>query len=573
MLDATCIGVYKLNRQGLGGILRSSARAACRVAGLIVIVSASSAVSAQIYESREVDKLIASDGARTDYFGQWIAIDGATALIGASGADDRGNDSGSAYVFTRAGGGWRQQQKLLASDGTQGDGFGVAVAVNGGTAIVGAYHDDPSGRFSGSAYVFVRDELGTWAEQGKITPSDGTAFAFFGSSVAVEGDLAMVGSGNGFVYVFARDPNGGWAERQRLRASDALPFDDFGYALTLQGDTAVIGAPRTTEGNPGPGAAYVFTRGASGAWTQRAKLVDPNGHIGDRFGSALSTDGRSVLVGSYGPDADGQWTGAASVFVRDGDDKWTHEARMLPSDSDVATAFGGSVAVAGSTALVGARESGSRGTFSGAVYVFARTKAGGWIERAKLLASDASEFEYFGSSLATTAGSALIGALLGDGQGPATGAVYHFALPRQITIDVKPDDDRNSVNPRSRGLLPVALLGGPGLDVTRIETGSLRFGPRSASPAHAVTDSFAYMELLQDVNNDGYMDLLAHFSIWQAGIACETGAAVLIGTTVDGFAIEGADRLTVSGCARFDRGGEEPGPADRPWGGPVEVRH
>ena len=539
--------------------------------GLLGVLAASSAVSAQFYDSREVDKLIASDGARTDYFGQWIAIDGATAVIGASGDDDRGNDSGSAYVFTRAAGGWHQEQKLLAADGTEGDGFGVAVAVNGGTAIIGAYHDDPWGRFSGSAYVFVRDELGAWVEQGKITPSDGTSFAFFGSSVAVHGDVAMIGSGNGFVYVFARDPSGHWEERQKLRASDALLFDDFGYALVLQGDTAFIGAPRTTEGNPGPGAAYVFTRGTSGAWIERAKLVDPSGHIGDRFGSSLSTDGRSVLIGSYGPDADGQWTGAASVFVRDGD-TWTHEARMLPSDSDLATAFGGSVAVAGSTALVGARESGSRGTFSGAVYVFARTKAGGWIERAKLLASDASEFEYFGSSLAATAGAALIGALLGDGQGPATGAVYHFALPRQITIDVKPDEDRNSVNPRSRGVLPVALLGGPGLDVTRIETGSLRFGPRSASPVHAVIDSFVYTEMLQDVNNDGFMDLLAHFSVWQAGLSCETGAAVLTGTTVDGFAIEGADRLTVSGCARFDRGGEEPDLADRPWGGPVEVR-
>jgi hypothetical protein len=524
---------------------------------LFAAISASTGAFAQTYDSRELDKLVASDGERADYFGQWISIDGATALIGASGNDDLGTDSGSAYIFAREGGSWRQAQKLLPSDGSEGDGFGVSVAVSGGTAIIGAYHDDPNGRFSGSAYIFVRDDLGTWIEQDKITPSDGSPFAAFGGSVAVYGDVAMVGAGAGAVYVFARGASGDWEELQKLAASDTVPFDDFGYSLALQGDTVFVGAPRTTEANPGAGAAYVFTRGAGGDWIERAKLVDPLGRIGDRFGSSLATDGKAVLIGSYGPDAEGHWTGAASVFVRDGE-KWAHEARVVPSDPDFGTAFGGSVAIAGSTALVGARESGARGVFSGAVYAFARTKAGGWIQRAKLLASDARDYEYFGSSLASASGATLVGALLGDGQGPATGAVYHFALPQQITIDIKPGDDGNAVNPRSRGLLLVAVLGGPALDITRLERESLRFGPRSAGAAGPVAASLD--ERLQDINNDGFMDLVAQFSIWQSGLSCDSVAAVLIGTTVDGIAIEGADRLTPRGCARVERDGEDASP-------------
>ena len=101
-------------------------------------------------------KLTASDGAEDDWFGRSVAVDGDTAVTGAPGDDDNGSVSGSAYVFTRSGGIWTQQAKLTASDGAADDAFGFSVAVDGDTAVIGAYEDDDNGTDSGSAYVFTK---------------------------------------------------------------------------------------------------------------------------------------------------------------------------------------------------------------------------------------------------------------------------------------------------------------------------------------------------------------------------------------------------------------------------------
>ena len=533
-------------------------------------------VSAQAYDARELQKLYAPDGARSDYFGQWISIDGGTAVIGASGDDDRDTDSGSAYVFTRDGfQAWTQTQKLLAADGTRGDGFGVSVSLGSDTLVVGADRADPHGPNSGSAYVFRRDPAGWWIQEDKLTPADAAPYTYFGSSVAVHGDVILVGAASGAVYVFARDESGRFIQRQELVPSDGVPLDEFGYALALRGNAAIIGAPRSTLSNPGPGAAYVFARDEGGTWTERAKLVDRDGRIGDRFGSSVAIDGDTALVGAYGPDAEGRWYGAAHVFSRSGGTGWTQEATLLPSDGNLDTAFGWSVALARRTALVGAREAADNGVYSGAVYVFAKSSAGVWSERAKLLASDGSEFEYFGTAVAAEPGTALVGALTADGAGPATGAAYHYALPLQIALDVEPEDELNRVNVRSRGVLPVAVLGAPDFDVTRLDVDSLRLGPRGATPAHDLDDAFVYADHLQDVNSDGYLDLILHFSVWGSGIECGGTAAILTGATIDGAALEGADGLSVLGCRlAAERSSHE---RDVPWPrdsrAVVEIQH
>ena len=165
--------------------------------------------------SAEQAKLTASDGAAYDYFGCSVAVsgDGSTAVIGAHGDDDIGNNSGSVYVFTRSGSSWTQQAKLTASDGASGDLFGYSVAVSGdgSTAVIGAHGDDDRGIDSGSAYVFTRSGS-SWTQQAKLTASDGAASDLFGWSVAVSGDgsTAVIGayydddrgSNSGSAYVF-----------------------------------------------------------------------------------------------------------------------------------------------------------------------------------------------------------------------------------------------------------------------------------------------------------------------------------------------------------------------------------
>jgi hypothetical protein len=138
-----------------------------------------------------------------------VAIDGNTALIGAYGDDDNGDYSGSAYIFRFNGSTWVQEAKLLASDGAAYDYFGYSVAIYGNTALVGAESDDDNGSSSGSAYIF-RFNGSTWVEKPKLLAPDGAAWDDFGHSVAIDGNTALVGAygdddkgdSSGSAYVF-----------------------------------------------------------------------------------------------------------------------------------------------------------------------------------------------------------------------------------------------------------------------------------------------------------------------------------------------------------------------------------
>jgi hypothetical protein len=168
-----------------------------------------------------VRKLLAEDGAAGDRFGN-VSVSGDTAVIGAGSDDDNGDESGSAYVFVRAADGtWSQQAKLTAADGAAIDCFGWSVAVSGGTAVIGAAGDDDNGDQSGSAYVFVRAVDGTWSQQAKLTAPDGAAEDLFGISVAVDGGTAVIGAyqdddrgeNSGSAYVFVRAADGTWSKQ------------------------------------------------------------------------------------------------------------------------------------------------------------------------------------------------------------------------------------------------------------------------------------------------------------------------------------------------------------------------
>ena len=157
-----------------------------------VLLPALASVAAEVSEAA---KLLASDGAEGDHFGDFsVAVAGDTAVIGAWGDDDDGIDSGSAYVFRYNGTAWVEEAKLTASDAAEGDHFGGSVTVSGDTVVVGAYADDDNGSRSGSAYVF-RYSGTAWVEEAKLTASDGAADDFFGFPVAVSGDTVVVGAG------------------------------------------------------------------------------------------------------------------------------------------------------------------------------------------------------------------------------------------------------------------------------------------------------------------------------------------------------------------------------------------
>ena len=322
----------------------------------------------------EIVKLTASDAAAGDWFGRYVAVSGATVVVGAPNDDDNGSNSGSAYVFVRSGISWSQQAKLTASDAAAFDFFGVSVAISGDTAVVGANFDDGKGVDSGSAYVFVRSGT-TWTEQAKLTASDAAALDQFGIEVSISGDTAVVGafsdddsgSRSGSAYVFVHS-GATWTEQAKLTASDAAIDDRFGRSVSVSGDTAVVGAVGDDDDGQNSGSAYVFVRSGT-TWTEQAKLTASDAATFDIFGISVSISGDTALVAAWLHDDNFILSGAAYMFVRSGT-TWTEQAKLPASDPAANDRFGVSVSISGETAVVGAYLNDDTGSDSGSAYVF-----------------------------------------------------------------------------------------------------------------------------------------------------------------------------------------------------------
>ena len=402
---------------------------------VVVVTMAVVVTPAWALTAEQEAKLVASDGASGANFGFAVAVDGDTAVIGARSDDD----NGSTYVFTRTGGVWTEQAKLVASDGAPGANFGFTAAVDGDTAVIGAPN-------SNSAYVFTRS-AGVWTEQAKLLASDGV-FGSFGRGVAIDGDTALIGNNrdddngehSGSTYVFTRT-GGVWTEQAKLVASDGEAWDAFGWSVALDGDTAIIGAHQDFDNNIRTGSAYVFTR-TGGVWTEWAKLLSSDGEYANQFGLSVALDGNTAIIGAASDNDNGSLSGSAYAFARTGG-VWTEQAKLLASDGAAEDVFGISVALDGDTAVIGAYFDDDNGSLSGSAYVFART-GGVWTEQAKLLASDAAASNAFGMGVALDGDTAIIGATGNDNNnGPYSGSAYVFRLGPDDSDGDGIDDDQD----------------------------------------------------------------------------------------------------------------------------------
>jgi len=380
--------------------------------------------------------LFANDSAIGDFFGASVALDGDTALIGAWGDNDKGNLSGSAYIFVKPGGGWIQtgffDAKLIAADGDPGDNFGVSVALDGGSALIGAKWDSDNGTNSGSAYIFVGSG-GSWAQQTKLT---GTGGEHLGASVALDGDTALIGADgnkdNGFesgsAYTFVRSGTV-WTQQAKLIATDGASNDEFGYSVALSGDTALIGAEGDDDNGSFTGSAYIFVHSGT-TWMQQAKLTAADGVASDVFGRYVALSGDTALIGAIGDDDNGSNSGSAYIFIRSGT-VWTQQAKLTASDGTANDTFGRSVALSGDTALIGAEGDDDNGSFSGSAYLFVKPISG-WATtgtyNAKLTAADGAANDSFGRSVALSGDTALIGAIGDEDNGTTSGSAYIFVI-------------------------------------------------------------------------------------------------------------------------------------------------
>lgn len=347
-------------------------------------------------------------GSSDAFLGYSVAIDGDTAVVGAF--NDGGQ--GAAYVFVRTGATWALQQKLTSSDGVAGDEFGYVVAISGDTVVASAIAKASS---QGAVYIFGRSGS-AWSQQAEFSGTGVAAGDCFGCAVAARGTTAFIGSpdrsgGTGAAYVFANS-GAGWQQQQVF--AGAAAGDHFGFSVALSPDTttALIGAFGASNAT---GEAYVLTM--NGTWSnppQQVVLSASDGQAQDRFGYSVSIDNGAALVGAYGNSGQG----AAYVFTSGGN-AWSQSATLVANDGASGDFFGYSVALSGAVATIGALE--KSGPFGpGAAYVF--SNAGGTWSQQELLAAGSGE--YFGHSVAASGTTAVVGAF---GASSDSGKAYFFA--------------------------------------------------------------------------------------------------------------------------------------------------
>ncbi|MEX1025302.1 MAG: hypothetical protein WD226_09515 [Planctomycetota bacterium] len=268
-------------------------------------------------------KLVAADGGPNDFFGQSVGVSGDSIVVGAYQADEGASNAGAAYVFEFTAGSWNQAQKLTASIPDVSGFFGSAVAIEGDTLAVGAHRVDGTTPDEGAVYVFERTGS-IWNETQKLSASDATQFQLFGRAVALSGDVlvagahldASAGNASGAAYVFARS-GGTWSETQKLVASDASAGDRFGFAVDVDGARLVVGAYEDDSSGSEVGSVYVFDL-VGGVWTEVEELSPSDGLALDAFGRSLALSGDTLVVGAAQHDAAASEGGAGYVFRFDG---------------------------------------------------------------------------------------------------------------------------------------------------------------------------------------------------------------------------------------------------------------
>ncbi|MEA3282284.1 MAG: dockerin type I domain-containing protein [Euryarchaeota archaeon] len=390
---------------------------------LLTLVMAACAGAAEV-------KLTASDGAAGDWFGIAVSISGDYAIVSAISDDDNGDDSGSAYIYKRdVTGWWGQQAKITASDGTWNDWFGYSVSISGDYAIVGAPYDDDRGDRSGSAYIYKRDGT-TWSQQAKLTASDGAAGDWFGVSVSISGDYVIVGatyrdddnsSNSGSSYIYKRDGTT-WSEQAKFTASDGATGDEFGISVSISGDYVIVGAHGDADRGSYSGSAYIYKRDGT-TWSEQAKINNSDGSAWGHFGGSVSISGDYAIVGAYGKDGD---NGSAYIFKRN-DSSWTEQTKITASDGVARDEFGISVSIYKDCAIVGALFDDDDGENSGSAYIYKRDGTT-WNEQVKIVASDGATHDHFGKSVSISGDRAIVGAPCDNDNEDKSGSAYIYDI-------------------------------------------------------------------------------------------------------------------------------------------------
>lgn len=315
------------------------------------------------------------------------------------------------------------EKKLIPSDGGNNDKFGTSVAIDGEYAVIGA---------SGENAVYVYHKVDSlWIEEAKITVANILPNANFGISVEICGDYIVAGAYldrinnayTGAAYIFQR--NGmNWVQHSKLVASDGNDSDYFGFDVAIDSNYVVIGAPNDDNSSANEGSVYLFKRYGTN-WVEEQKFVVQSAPTGGNIGYSVSINGNNIVAGAPNSIFQSQYTGLTYFWNQsETDSTWSNAQYVVPNFYNNGERFGFSVSIVGDIATIGSNTGNPNS--GGVAYVF-RKQGSFWIEEARLLPSDVHAGNNFGRAVCISSnGKICIGSPGDNGNGTSSGAVYVF---------------------------------------------------------------------------------------------------------------------------------------------------
>ena len=400
---------------------------------VIILINFSASNAQQLQIEPSTEQPSAAFGYSISHTEIWL-------IAGAKDDTTKSGRTGAAYFFRYENDVWVEKQKVGPEIGADGDFFGVSVSIDGNYAIIGANGDDSQGINSGAVFVYQL-QGDSWVFKQKLLPHAGTGFDEFGVDIVLEKELMVVGAYSdaengpfsGAAYIYAL-VDGVWFEEGKILPDDGAADDKFGRSVDTDGEKVIVCGVLNDDLGSDSGSAYIFSK-VGGDWQQEAKLLPADGNANDRFGRSVGIDNEYVVVGAVMDDDNGNSSGSVYIFWYTADG-WEEQTKIKPTDGEAEDFFGYSSALAGRHLVVGAHNDDDFGLNSGSVYLFTRV-GNDWIQTEKYYANNAQEGDNYGEAVFIDATWISVGAPYYTAGNGLTGAAFTTPAPEVTGIAEK----------------------------------------------------------------------------------------------------------------------------------------
>ena len=371
--------------------------------------------------------LMSNDGQKGEYFGHAVAISGNHAIVGAYGAFDNTGVrySGAVYCYYNDNEKWLQLQKIIPNESGYASQYGFSVSIFDKTAVVGSNFDKDKGYYSGAVYIYEFDEeIMKWIFKQKIYANDPSESSRFGSSVSIYGNYLLVGAiydrenglYSGSVYLFTKTENG-WHELRKLTAYDGKQGDVFGCSVSISNNYALVGAFQSSECSGKESGSIYFFEKFDGSFRFLQKVCSSDAGLGDHFGCSVSLNDDYAVVGAN------KNNGGAAYIFKNIDNTWSEILKLNATNNNNGN-FGCAVSISSSNIIVGDYiYNAELGTALGQTYLYSLFN-NNWEYQTTLKPKDSEYGDLFGSSVALSENSIIVGAL---GKNDSTGKAYIYS--------------------------------------------------------------------------------------------------------------------------------------------------